>query len=206
MTTSGTPISGWDRRRITLLSTYERVALDLFATQGFRGVTVDEIADVAGVSARTLFRYFPAKEDFLVGFPRRTTEALVGRIVALEPSDAPLDTVWQLLRSRLLDSPPDVGLLNLWRQAAAEAPEVVDRVRGERTQALLESVAAYCHRSLAPVTSNDVRSRLVAGIVVGVELAMVEALGRSDSTLGEIIEMAEHSIGLLDRAVQASFA
>jgi len=199
-------MSGWDRRRITLLSTYERVALELFAAQGYRGVTVNEIADAAGVSARTLFRYFPAKEDFLIGYPRRTTDAFVGRMVALEPRDAPLDAVWQLLRSLLLDNPPDVDLLNLWRHAAADAPEVVDRVRGERTQALLEAVAAYCHRSLWPVASNDVRSRLMAGIVVGVELAMVEALGRSDSTLGEIIEMAEHSIGLLGRATQGSIA
>jgi AcrR family transcriptional regulator len=199
-------MSGWDRRRITLLCAYERVALELFAARGFKDVTVDDVADAAGVSARTLFRYFPTKEDLLVGFPRRTTDALVDRIVAQEPSDYPLETVWRLMRSLLLDSPPDVALLNLWRQAASEAPEVVDRVRGERTQALLEAVARYCHRSLAPAESNDVRSRLLAGIVVGVELAMVEALGRSQSTLGEIIEVAEHSIGLLDRATQAGIA
>lgn len=199
-------MSGWDRRRNTLLCAYERVALELFAARGFKYVTVDDVADATGVSARTLFRYFTTKEDLLVGFPRRTTDALVDRIVALEPSDRPLDAVWRLMRSLLLDNPSDAALLNLWRQAASEAPEVVDRVRGERTQALLEAVAEYCHVSLAPGAANDVRSGLLAGIVVGVELAMVEAMGRSHSTLGELIEMAEHSIGLLDRATQASIA
>ena len=52
--------SGWDRRRSLLLGKYERIALEMFASRGYKAVTVDEIADTAGVSARTLFRYFPA--------------------------------------------------------------------------------------------------------------------------------------------------
>lgn len=74
--------SGWDRRRNLLLSKYERIALELFASRGFSAVTVDEIADAAGVSARTLFRYFPAKEDALAGYPRRATTAEVELIGA----------------------------------------------------------------------------------------------------------------------------
>jgi hypothetical protein len=96
-----------------------------------------------------------------------------------------------------------VGLLNLWRQAAADAPEVVDRVRGERTQALLDVVTAYCARSLGVDEASDARPRVLAGIVVGVELAMVESLGRLTSTLAEIVEVAEHSIGTLGRAASA---
>jgi len=53
------------------MSKLESIALELFAEQGFKGVTVDDIAVVAGSSARTLFRYFPGKEDFLLGYPRR---------------------------------------------------------------------------------------------------------------------------------------
>jgi AcrR family transcriptional regulator len=82
--------SGWDRRRILLLGKYERIALEMFAS---RGLTVDEIADAAGVSARTLFRYFPAKEDVLVGYPRRATAAEVELIEALAPSQSPLESV-----------------------------------------------------------------------------------------------------------------
>src|SRR5258708_7343786 len=55
--------SGWGRRRSLLLEKYEQIAWGLFAKHGFRDVTVEEIAEAAGVSARTLFRYFPIKED-----------------------------------------------------------------------------------------------------------------------------------------------
>jgi AcrR family transcriptional regulator len=192
--------SGWGRRRHLLLGHYERIALDLFARQGFKAVTVDKIAEAAGVSARTLFRYFPAKEDFLLGYPRRATAVEVELIGALEPSRSPIEAVWTHFRELLTEYPPDVELLNLWRRAAADAPEVVDRVRGERTQALLEAVSAYCARSLGVDETRDARPCVLAGIVVGVEFAVVESLGRISSTLPEIVSAAERSLRALDRA------
>lgn len=45
-------ISRWQRRRLALFDEYERIALTLFATRGFRSVTIEEIAEEAGVSAR----------------------------------------------------------------------------------------------------------------------------------------------------------
>ncbi|MCY1125676.1 TetR family transcriptional regulator C-terminal domain-containing protein [Frigidibacter sp. RF13] len=37
-------------------------ALDVFSAQGFRGATVDQIAEVAGLSKPNLLYYFPSKE------------------------------------------------------------------------------------------------------------------------------------------------
>ena len=45
----------------------ERAALDLFTRRGFDGVTIDEVADAAGISRRTFFRYFAAKADAVWG-------------------------------------------------------------------------------------------------------------------------------------------
>lgn len=41
----------------------ERAAFELFETQGFDETTMAQIADAVGVGRRTLFRYFPSKND-----------------------------------------------------------------------------------------------------------------------------------------------
>jgi mycofactocin system transcriptional regulator len=45
----------------------EQAALDLFTDHGFEQVTIDEIAEAAGISRRTFFRYVSAKADAVWG-------------------------------------------------------------------------------------------------------------------------------------------
>jgi TetR/AcrR family transcriptional regulator, regulator of mycofactocin system len=45
----------------------EQTALDLFTAQGFEQVTIDEIAEAAGTSRRTFFRYVNGKADVVWG-------------------------------------------------------------------------------------------------------------------------------------------
>ena len=45
----------------------ERAALDLFTLRGFENVTSDEVADAAGISRRTFFRYYATKADAVWG-------------------------------------------------------------------------------------------------------------------------------------------
>ena len=45
----------------------ESAALDLFTAQGFEQVTIDEIAEAAGISRRTFFRHVGAKADAVWG-------------------------------------------------------------------------------------------------------------------------------------------
>jgi mycofactocin system transcriptional regulator len=57
----------------------ERASLDLFSRRGFEGVTIDEIAEAAGISRRTYFRYFATKADAVWG----DFDAHVERLAAL---------------------------------------------------------------------------------------------------------------------------
>lgn len=191
--------SGWDVRRTRRLAEYERAALELFAARGFREVTIDDVADTTGVSARTLFRYFPTKEDFLLGMPRRGTVRLLERINHLAPSDTPEQAVWDLIIEGLVADPPDANVMNLWRAAAAGAPEVVARVTGERVQLLFTALADYFARSLGVDLAVDPLPRVMAGGMVGVEHALLQALGRSSADLPEIIETASRAMHVRSR-------
>jgi AcrR family transcriptional regulator len=63
-------------------------ALRLAEERGPDGVTVEAIAEAAGVSARTFFNYFPSKEDAVIGLaPAHTSELLVGLVE--QPVDEP---------------------------------------------------------------------------------------------------------------------
>jgi len=69
-------------------------ALALFDEKGFDSVTVDEIAAAAGISRRSFFRYFPTKEDAVVG----THVAFGPRVVAAFAARPPSEGVWTSLR------------------------------------------------------------------------------------------------------------
>ena len=55
-----------ERKKAALRSDLVEAAMDLFLERGFHGTLVDDIADAAGISRRTFFHYFPAKQDVIV--------------------------------------------------------------------------------------------------------------------------------------------
>ena len=55
------------RRKLKQAGEIERIALELLTQRGFAMVTADQIAGAADISRRTFFRYFPSKEDILLG-------------------------------------------------------------------------------------------------------------------------------------------
>src|SRR3954453_21170674 len=57
-----------------------RVAMKLFLKRGFDAVTVAEVAEAADVSEKTVFNYFPAKEDLVFPNGEARWAALLGRI------------------------------------------------------------------------------------------------------------------------------
>lgn len=72
-------------------------AIDLFAEHGFDQVTVDQIAAAVGISARSFNRYFPTKEDAVMGDTTAWGE-LVRDALAARPSDEP---AWSSLHAAL---------------------------------------------------------------------------------------------------------
>ncbi len=129
------------RRRLDTRNEIHSAALDLFESQGVRETTVAQIADLAGVSSRTFFRYFTSKEqaalpgqwrllamieslDIAGSEPaailraiERATEKVVGR-----DSDPELEEHRRV--ARLLAAHPELQAL-----AAAQEASLVERLR-----------------------------------------------------------------------------
>jgi AcrR family transcriptional regulator len=178
---------GWDRRREILLHEYERVALELFAARGYHNVSVEDIAIAAGVTTRTLFRYFGSKVECLLGLPRRGLAAELEMIEALETSGDPLTTAWEGLREFVTTSPVDPRVVGFWEAAAEGAPDVVARVRGERIEAIFRAFTAYGERCYGVDQDRDPRPRWFAGILSGLEFALVDTVPQAPEVLGELL-------------------
>ena len=67
----------------------ERAAFALFAERGFEATTIDDIAAAAGVGRRTLFRYYPSKNDIPWGQFDASLVRLRDHLAAM-PSDIPV--------------------------------------------------------------------------------------------------------------------
>jgi AcrR family transcriptional regulator len=61
------PPVGWPRRKQATRERLEETSLRLFAEQGFERTTMDDLAAAAHVGRRTIFRYFPSKNDIVFG-------------------------------------------------------------------------------------------------------------------------------------------
>ncbi|MGH2859431.1 MAG: TetR family transcriptional regulator, partial [Solirubrobacteraceae bacterium] len=71
----------------------EQAARELFAQRGFDAVTVREIAERAGVTERTFYRYFPSKHELVADDARAWAQVLRAAIRDRPRSEAPLEAV-----------------------------------------------------------------------------------------------------------------
>ena len=71
----------------------EQAALDLYRERGFEQTTVAEIAERAGLTERTFFRYFADKREVLFGGQTMQHEIYVSAIANAPASATPIDAV-----------------------------------------------------------------------------------------------------------------
>ena len=92
----------------------------MFDENGFDATTVDDIAAELGMSARSFFRYFPVKEDVVIGDPTP-----IGMRVRDAASARPIDEpIWAVLPR----SAPATWKSIAW--AAMLEPVIVERLGG----------------------------------------------------------------------------
>jgi AcrR family transcriptional regulator len=137
-----------ERKKAETRDALVNAALRLADERGLDHVTVDDIADAAGVSPRTFFNYFPSKEDAIVGSSPAFTASVVAALRERPESEAPLDSVraavhtsadhleaepdaW-FVRRRLAERHPSLAVLHSARLAGVERELVVEIARRTR--------------------------------------------------------------------------
>ncbi len=76
-------------------------ALDVFSQYGFRGSTIDQIADAAGMSKPNLLYYFKSKEDIHAPLLARILDTWLEPLRALDQNGDPLPELQSYIRRKL---------------------------------------------------------------------------------------------------------
>ena len=77
----------------------EHAALELYTERGFDETTVAEIAERAGLTERTFFRYFTDKREVLFWGQGALTELIAKQIADADDSASPIDAVGAALKA-----------------------------------------------------------------------------------------------------------
>ncbi|MGB3280334.1 MAG: TetR family transcriptional regulator C-terminal domain-containing protein [Pseudorhodobacter sp.] len=76
-------------------------ALDVFSASGFRGSTLDQIAEVAGLSKPNLLYYFPSKEAIHLTLLSQLLDTWLDPLRAMDPDGDPLTEIMAYTRKKL---------------------------------------------------------------------------------------------------------
>jgi TetR/AcrR family transcriptional regulator len=76
-------------------------ALDVFSASGFRGATLDQIAEVAGLSKPNLLYYFPSKEAIHLALLNQLLDTWLDPLRAMDPNGEPLAEIMGYVRKKL---------------------------------------------------------------------------------------------------------
>lgn len=149
------------RKQQLVRDALSEAAMGLFRARGFEAVTVEEIANAAGLSRRTFFRYFASKEDVLVDRLERDGDRILAELGARPLAEPPLLAIRNALiptiEARLKQ---DAQLIRDTTRLIRETT-ALRRAVMERRNRLEERVAALMVQRLA-TTSDDTTPMLLA--------------------------------------------
>jgi AcrR family transcriptional regulator len=192
-----------ERKRRAVRADIVEAAEQLFMTCGYTATTIDDIAAKLGMSARTVYRYFPAKDDILVGRFADSTDALVEALKARPHTEL----AWVSLRAAFepltghADGQHDRESVRRVHRAIFSTPALLGRYLQQLYAAQLHAAEALrarpqIARFLNDTTAGDAALLAIIGTAFACFVAAQETWSRRDDTLSLSF--------VLDRAMAAA--
>jgi AcrR family transcriptional regulator len=185
-----------ERTRVAI----QHEALRLIAERGYEATTCEQIAAAAEVSAATLFRYFPTKEDLLVGGDARRLDVLRDAF-ADRPAGEPVlasvrGALMALAQEFQADGPDMVRRYSVIR----ETPSLTARIL-EQQAAREDALAAAIAQRMQPEPGAELRARVLAATGLSIMRVAIREWINS-GTEGELAEMVAASLDVLARELE----
>ena len=185
-----------DRKKEATRQAISNVATRLFVERGFDNVSVADIADEAQVARKTVFNYFPRKEDLV--FDREDeVRALVREALASRDGRAPV-AAFQALMRRLVETQHPLFLITerpvqFWRTVRESAALTA---RARELQVTLADDLAGMLADAASRSHADPHARLAATMLMA---TLVVAYGEALRAFREKREPTAAFVGVMNR-------
>ncbi|MGZ4274641.1 MAG: TetR/AcrR family transcriptional regulator [Solirubrobacteraceae bacterium] len=188
----------------------EGAAQRLVARQGFEATTVRQIADEAGVTERTFYRYFDGKAGLIADEARLWMERLARGIRERPASEPPLLAVREAMAGLVREIRDRPETVPLWLFAdTAQQYEILQRSTPRPLIRFEEAIAAALLARAGEATENRREAELVARVSVavlrsaGIYRRQLMALGDERAAdLEPLVAEAFASLAELCRAVR----
>lgn len=175
-------------RRERTLATIVRCARELTDRHGLDGFTMDDLAEAAGVSRRTLFNYVPGKLDAILGPDHELAPEIAATFIGGGPTGDLLVDVKEIVRASLDAGPVDPAELDAARRLLRRDPRLMAAVHErfvERTRMLSDDIAQREGRAVDPVDL-----RVIGGLIMlWCDTALDASLADPSRSLAEHLDL-----------------
>ena len=137
-------------------------AMGLFVQRGFDHVTVAEVAEAAGVSEKTVFNYFPTKEDLFWDEVPEREAALVEAVHSRKPGES-VTAALQRLQTGQCKRFSSAGFATFAR--VIEDSQALQAKELEIMARFSDALAVAIHEELG---ARELDARIAANVLVGV--------------------------------------
>ncbi len=134
-------------------------ALDVFSQHGYRGATLDQIAESAGLSKPNILYYFAGKEEIHVTLLHQLMDSWLEPLRQLDPDGVPLDELLTYVRRKLEMSQAFPRESRLFANEILQGAPRITPLLEEELKPLFDSAAALIDRWSRAGAIADVDAR-----------------------------------------------
>jgi AcrR family transcriptional regulator len=190
-----------ERKKQRTRETIARAAHELFAERGYHATTLPDIAQAADVSTRTIFAYFPSKEDILFSDFPVMKEALARALAERPDGVGTLETVRAfILSSHGIEKSELDDELN----RCVQTDETLRSHLRARIAQLEDLIAGAIAKDLG-APENDLRAHVVAASLTAAFIVLSERgdSGSKPKTADEVAAQIDPVINFLRGGLDA---
>ncbi|MFT4040181.1 MAG: TetR family transcriptional regulator [Thermomicrobiales bacterium] len=166
-------------------------AMELFSARGFEQVTAAQIAEAAGTTERTFFRYYPDKRDVLFARQAAMVQAIADGVHHAPASATPLHLVAAAVRAGAAFFPEaDRAGARARHEIIAGSPALLERARHKSADIASRVAQALRERGYDDVTAELAAESTVSIFGLAFARWLADATGRPLTAIADEIVLS----------------